>query len=84
MSGKRHMFGKGLQAGLLLSLLVIVFLAARTFVPLQQGAVALRRLAIAASMTSNDLIGLGLISAGAGLFVVSDRRRRARGRQASS
>jgi hypothetical protein len=84
MSGNRHIFLKGLQAGLLLSLIVVVFLAARSFAPLQQGAAAAHRLVIAATAASNDFVGLGIILAGAGLFVLSDRRRRARGRQASS
>jgi hypothetical protein len=84
MSGKRHIFLKGLRAGLLLSLIVMVFFAARSFAPLQQGATAVHRLVIAASATSNEIIGFGIILAGAGLFVLSDRRRRARGRQASS
>lgn len=84
MSDKRHIFMKGLQAGLLLSLIVVVFLAARSFAPLQQGAAAVHRLVVAATATSNDFVGLGIILAGASLFVLSDRRRRARGRQASS
>lgn len=84
MSGKRHNFLKGLQAGLLLSLIVLVFFAARSFAPLQQAAGAVHRLVVAATVTSNDFVGLGVLCIGAGLFVLSDRRRRARGRQASS
>lgn len=84
MSSKRHIFLKGLQAGLLLSLIVVVFFAGRSFAPLQQGAAALQRLAVAITTASSDFVGLGVILAGAGLFVLADRRRRARGRQASS
>ena len=84
MSIRRHVFTNALQAGLLLSLIVVVFLAARSFAPLQNGAAAVQRLVVAAVTTSTDFVWLDIILAGACLFILADRRRRARGRQASS
>ena len=52
--------------------------------PVQQGATAVDRLTGAFNEASDDFVGLGIILAGAGLLVLSDRRRRARGRQSSS
>jgi hypothetical protein len=61
-----------------------VFFALRALTPLQQAVAAVPRIVSVAATHSNDLLGLGIICVGAGLFVISDRRRRARGRQASS
>lgn len=84
MTGKQRRISKGFQAVALLSLIVGAFILVRGATPFQQIATATRTLLTVASDNSNDLLGLSVICAGAAVFVMSDRRRRARGRQASS
>jgi hypothetical protein len=84
MSGKRHVFWKGVLSGLLLSFVGLLLFAAWWFVPFQNGGAAVDRMIGGVSEAPNDFVGLGIILAGAGLLVLSDRRRRARGRQSSS
>lgn len=84
MSAIRHVLLSGVLSGLLLSFMGLLLFAAWSSVPIQQGATAVDRLTGVASEASNDFVGLGIILAGAGLLILSDRRRRARGRQSSS
>lgn len=84
MTGRQRTISKGIQAVILLSLAAVVFLIIRGVMPFQQIATASRTILAVATENSNDLLGLGVICAGAAVFVMSDRRRRARGRQASS
>jgi hypothetical protein len=84
MSAKRHVFIRGVLSGLLLSIAGLLLFAAWSLVPVQQGATAIDRLNGAVSEASSDFVGLGIILGGAGLLILSGRRRRARGRQSSS
>jgi cytochrome b subunit of formate dehydrogenase len=84
MSAKKHVFIRGVLSGLLLSVVGLVLFAGWSLVPVQQGASAVVRLNGAVSEASNDFVGLGIILGGAGLLILSGRRRRARGRQSSS
>jgi hypothetical protein len=65
-------------------LIAIIVLTISGGTPFQQIATAIRSVLSVATVNSNDLLVLGVMCAGAGIFVTSHRRRRARGRQASS
>lgn len=84
MSGTRRITSSAKYISVLLLLLVVAFVAMRLLAPLRQTIAAVPGIVTAATKNSNDLLGLGIICVGAGIFVMSDRRRRARGRQASS
>lgn len=84
MTGRQRTIYKGIQVVILSSLAAVLFLIMAGVIPFQQISIASRTILSIATSNSNDMLGLVVICAGAGLFVMSDRRRRARGRQASS
>jgi hypothetical protein len=84
VTGRQRTISKSIQAASLLSLITVVVLTIRGGTPFQQIATAIRTIFSVATVNSNDLLVLGVMCAGAGIFVTSHRRRRARGRQASS
>jgi hypothetical protein len=84
MTGRQRTISKSIQAASLLSLIAVVVLTISGVTPFQQIATAMRTIVSVATDNSNDLLVLGVMCAGAGIFVMSHRRRRARGRQASS
>ena len=77
-------FRSTLRASLLLLLLIGVCLVARTWKFAEPVLAASQRIVAVVITNSTDFFGLTLICIGAGIFVLSDRRRRARGRQAAS
>jgi hypothetical protein len=84
MTGGRHSIGKTIRLVTLLALIAVPVLTLSGVLPFQQFTSTSRTMLSVAADNADDLLGLGIICAGAGIFVMSDRRRRARGRQASS
>jgi hypothetical protein len=78
----------GLRATLLLLLMIGIFFGARSMIagasPINQILVAVQRLFAIAVNDTSEMRWLVLLCLAAGLFVLSDRRRRGKVRQASA